>query len=64
MNCITRQEQGLQREAKLITVCTGLQKAVMTFTVTQLHLLAVVLTHQIKLSYTYMYRYIPFHAVI
>ena len=35
MNCITRQEQGLQREARLVTVCTGLYIGVMTFTVTQ-----------------------------
>ena len=35
MNCITRQGQGLQREARLVTVCTGLHIAVMAFTVTQ-----------------------------
>ena len=35
MNCISRQGQELQREARLITVCTGLCIAVMAFTVTQ-----------------------------
>ena len=35
MNCIKRQEQGLQREARLVTVCTGLYIAVMAFTVAQ-----------------------------